>query len=106
MYSLIPEKPLRLEFDPPAADYETVQKGGGQTNKTLNIEYRTRNIECRSVDSLRSVFLNIKNDRIPYFDIHYSLFDILRFRKLLIKTTITMVTVSSVCKKQRSTGSR
>ena len=45
MYSLIPEKPLRLEFDPPAADYETVQKGGGQTNKTLNIEQGISNVE-------------------------------------------------------------
>jgi len=27
-----------------------------------------------------SCLLNIKNGRIPYFDIHYSLFDILRFK--------------------------
>jgi len=31
-----------------------------------------------------SYFLNIKNDRIPYFDIHYSLFDILRFKNVSI----------------------
>jgi len=24
----------------------------------------------------QAIFLNIKNDRIPYFDIHYSLFDL------------------------------
>ena len=48
--------------------------------------------------SRQAIFLNIKIDRIPYFDIRYSLFDILRFRKLLIKPIITMATVSSVCK--------
>jgi len=28
----------------------------------------------------QAIFLYIKNDRIPYFDINYSLFDILRFK--------------------------
>ena len=37
-----------------------------------NIEYRTA--ECRSVESLRSVFFKI--DRIHYFDIRHSLFDV------------------------------
>jgi len=37
-----------------------------------NIEYRTA--ECRSMESLRSIFF--KTDRIHYFDIRHSLFDI------------------------------
>ncbi|CAB1080592.1 hypothetical protein D1AOALGA4SA_8272 [Olavius algarvensis Delta 1 endosymbiont] len=37
-----------------------------------NIEYRTA--ECRRVESLRSAFFKI--DRIHYFDIRHSLFDI------------------------------
>jgi len=40
---------------------------------------RISNIECRRVGSLRSVIF-YKIDRIPYFDIRYSLFDILFFR--------------------------
>ena len=36
---------------------------------------RISNIECRRVGSLRSVIF-YKIDRIPYFDIRYSLFDI------------------------------
>ena len=36
--------------------------------------------------SRQAIFLNIKIDRIPYFDIQYSLFDILRFRKITYKT--------------------
>ena len=28
----------------------------------------------------QAIFLHIKNDRIPYFDIHNFLFDILRFK--------------------------
>jgi len=32
---------------------------------------------------------NIKNDRIPYFDIQYSLFDILRFKKSTYKIVTT-----------------
>jgi len=39
---------------------------------------------------------NIKNDRIPYFDIQYSLFDILRFKKSTYKI-VTIAPVSSVC---------
>jgi len=46
----------------------------------LNIEYWTRNFEWWSVESLCSIFLHIENDRIPYFDIHNSLFDILRLK--------------------------
>ncbi len=38
------------------------------------------NIEFRSVASLRSIIHII--DRVPYFDIRYSLFDILRFPTL------------------------
>ena len=49
----------------------------------LNIEYRTRNFECRSMDSLRSIFLMVKNDRIPYFDIRQSIFYI-RYSKSLL----------------------
>ncbi len=40
---------------------------------------RISNIECRRVGSLRSVIF-YKIDRIPYFDIRYSLFDIRFFR--------------------------
>jgi len=49
--------------------YETSQNFNSEPQ---NIESRTA--ECRRVESLCSVFLKI--DRIPYFDIRYSLFDI------------------------------
>ena len=49
--------------------------------KLRKVKKRTaepQNIECRRVGSLRSVIF-YKIDRIPYFDIRYSLFDILFF---------------------------
>ncbi len=43
----------------------------------------------------QAIFLILKkNGRIPYFDIHYSLFDILRFKKALTKPIATIATVS------------
>jgi hypothetical protein len=56
--------------------------GDGWTAELLkykNIECRTRNFEYRSMESLRSVLVMYKNDRIPYFDIHNSTFDIKEF---------------------------
>jgi len=50
--------------------YETTQNFNSEPQ---NIEYRTA--ECRRMESLRSVIF-YKIDRIPYFDIRYSLFDI------------------------------
>ena len=46
-------------------------------------EYRISNKEFRMTKcGIAALYLlNIKNGRIPYFDIHYSLFDILRFKK-------------------------
>jgi len=41
-------------------------------------EHRMTIDDCRRVELLRSIFLD-KIDRIPSFDIRYSLFDILRF---------------------------
>ena len=53
--------------------YETSH---GWNSEPQNIEYRTA--ECRRVESLCSVFFKI--DRIHYFDIRHSLFDIRFFR--------------------------
>jgi hypothetical protein len=60
-----------------------------------NIEYRTA--ECRSVESLRSVFI-YKIDRIQYFDIRYSLFDI-RYSLFRVSSTIRLDARGQVCMK-------
>jgi hypothetical protein len=36
----------------------------------------------------QAIFYTNKNDRIPYFDIHNSLFDILRFKKTVDENAI------------------
>ncbi len=65
----LPAAGLNSELLSPNLSYETTQNFNSEPQ---NIEYRTA--ECRRVESLRSVFFKI--DRIPYFDIRYSLFDI------------------------------
>jgi hypothetical protein len=52
----------------------------------MNIEYRTRNFEYRSMASLRSVFFINTKDRIPYLDILHSLFGI---RYSMLKITVS-----------------
>jgi hypothetical protein len=61
--------------------YETTHSWNSEpqpatSSAVSNIEYRTA--ECRRMESLCSIFFKI--DRIHYFDIRHSLFDILFFK--------------------------
>ena len=57
------------------SDWTLAARGAARV-KIDQVKSKPQNIECRRVGSLLSVIF-YKIDRIPYFDIRYSLFDIL-----------------------------